>query len=207
MAEASDARVETIEGQLQLVQFGEAGFGFVLADQRTAFLGKVVGQVQAQAVQALRAPARSVAQAAAEHLGGERAEPARQFVLPVQLQALQDAGQFQQGRAVAVHADFRAVQDAGLVARQGQVQEVAGRRTQGAVDLRLMLRGEVQAVAGGQDEDPQRRAQAVDLDDLGGKPAQARQRCPVEAQDAIDAGFGGGQHGLDQQRAHRRALG
>ena len=33
LGEALDARVETVEGKFQVIEFGEAGIGFVAADQ------------------------------------------------------------------------------------------------------------------------------------------------------------------------------
>src|SRR5690606_21327515 len=84
VGEAIDSRLESIEHQLEPIEFGEAGFGFVVADQSTRLFVQVVGQVLAQAVGAASGPGGRAAQAGAEQLGSDRAKPARNLVFPVQ---------------------------------------------------------------------------------------------------------------------------
>ena len=197
--EAVDARVETIEGQLEVVQFIEAGLGFALADQAARFLGQVVGQGLAQAVEALAGPVHAAAQVAGEQLATDRAEPARQFVFPVQLQVLEDAGQFQQHGAVAAQADFRAVQDGGLVLGQGQLEQAAGGCAEHAVGA-FPVAGQLQALGAGEDEQLERGALAVDLDQLAFQPGQARQRGAVHLQHAVEAKLNARQQRLGQHQ-------
>jgi len=88
VGEAFDAGLESVENQLEPIEFGKTGFGFVGADQGPRFLVEVVGQVLAQAVAGLSEPGGGAAQAGTEQLGADRSEPARHFVFPVQFQIL-----------------------------------------------------------------------------------------------------------------------
>ncbi|MNN85439.1 hypothetical protein D3C81_2027280 [compost metagenome] len=91
------------------------------------------------------------------------------------------------------------MQHAGLVLRHGQLQQAIDRRSQGAVDLGFMLRGEVQAVASRKDEQAQGGRLAVHFQHLAGESRQALQGHAVETQHAVHAGFGGRQQSLRYQ--------
>ncbi|WVM90585.1 hypothetical protein UMZ34_11240 [Halopseudomonas pachastrellae] len=87
--------------QAQVMQLFGTGAGFSLADQLAAFFGQVFGQRLAQAGAAVTAPLVAAAQGAADGMTGDRAEPARQFGLAIELQVGQRILQRDQYLAVA----------------------------------------------------------------------------------------------------------
>jgi len=100
----------------------------------------------------------------------------------------------QQG-AVAVDLDFRAVQHGGLVAARGQARQAGCRRAQAAIGVAAPVGRQPQAFVIGQHEQAPGRRRAVDFDDPTAQPRQPRQGGRVEAEHAVDAAFGCGQHG------------
>ena len=87
------ARLKAVQVEFELVEFVKTRLRFTLSDQGAGFFAEVFGQILIQAGEPLLIPVGAAAQVTSNQCRGDRPEPAREFVLPVQFQILQDRRQ------------------------------------------------------------------------------------------------------------------
>ena len=137
---------------------------------------------------------------AGEQRAGHRAEPAGQFVLPVQLQVLEDGRQLQQHAAVALQGQLVAVQQAGLVVGQRQAQQHGSRALQAAVGLDFPVCGQLQAVGAGEQVQLDGRCAALHGNHPAAQTGQAWQCGAVHGQQPVQAEFDPGIQPAEQHQ-------